>query len=286
LPDIASILSSLEAAAVMREECGGTMRCVSHDAIEEAAGKSGMASREVSILALRNGLVPLRYVKNIGTLGMEGQARLLASRVLVVGGGGIGGAACELLARMGVGTVVVVDPDVFDETNLNRQDFCHTAVLGMPKVEVLRDALGAINPECDVVIRQIAATTENLPGLLAGADAAIDALDNIDDRLVLQDACSKADATMVHGAIAGTSLEVTAVFPGDPGIAAFAPVAEDGTKARGVEIETGNPAVTPVLCAAIQVSEAVKVLLGKDTPLRGRMLYMDTDDWSTEFIDL
>jgi len=181
---------------------------------------------------------------------------------------------------------VVVDPDVFDETNLNRQNFCCTAVVGMPKVQVLRDALGAINPESEIVAKQVAATADNLPGLLEGVDVAIDALDNLDDRLTLQEACTKAGIAMVHGAIAGTSLEVTTIFPGDPGIADFAPLTADGVKTRGVEVETGNPAVTPVLCAAIQVSEAVKVLLGEGQTLRGRMLYIDTDDWSTEFIDL
>ncbi|MHB8894527.1 MAG: HesA/MoeB/ThiF family protein [Candidatus Geothermincolia bacterium] len=284
--DDSALLESLRSAATNREEGCGVMRCLSAESIALIAAEKGVTTREVSIFALEHGLVPLRYVKNIGTVGLEGQARLLASRVMLVGAGGIGGAAAEMLARMGAGTLVLVDPDVFDETNLNRQNFCCADVLGLAKVDVVGGRIEEINGDVLVVRHRLQATAETLPGLLPGADVVIDALDSIDDRLVLQAACATAGVAMVHGAIAGTALQATTVFPGDTGLTGFAPTGDSEGKARGMEVETGNPATTPAMCAAIQVQEAVRVILGGKNALRGRMLFLDMDEWTVDFIDL
>jgi len=269
-----------------RVEAGRLVKCLSLEATEGLTREFDITPREVSIFALEHGFVPLRYIKNIGTLGPGGQARLLKSRVVVVGAGGIGGHAAELLARMGVGTVLLVDPDVFDETNLNRQKFATEATLGLNKVDVAGDMLGEINRDVEVVRHRIAACAENLPDLIAGADVVIDALDSLDDRLTLQQACREQGVVMIHGAIAGTFLQVMTVYPGDPGLSQLLTRAIGEEKARGIETETGNPATTPALAAAIQVQEAIKVITGRGTALRGKMLYLDVDDWSVEFIEL
>jgi molybdopterin/thiamine biosynthesis adenylyltransferase len=281
-----AVLEALREAAVDRLEGGTTYRCLSMRAIRETALLLGLPGRELAAIGLENGFLPLRYVKNIGTLGLEGQAMLLRSKAVVIGAGGIGGQAAELLVRMGFGTVTLIDPDVFDETNLNRQNFACGDVLGMPKVEVVRDRLMEISHDVEVVAHRLAADRDNLPGLLEGAGVVLDALDNLDDRLLLQEAAAKQGVVMVHGAIAGSSLQVTTIYPGDPGIASFVPPREGSEKTRGIEVETGNPATTPALAAAIQVQEAVKVVLGREAALRGRMLYIDLDDWTFEFIEL
>jgi len=286
MEDPGGLLDSLESAADDRDEGIGRVRCVSMESIAGIAGSGGLTAREVSIFALEHDIVPLRYLRNIGTLGSKGQARLLRSRVLLVGVGGIGGTAAELLARMGFGTITIADPDVFDETNLNRQNFCCTDALGVSKVDIACDRILEINPDVEVIRRRLMATAESLPGLTSGVDVVIDALDSIDDRLVLQKACADAGLVMVHGAIAGTSLQATTIYPGETGLAGFASSCPGEEKARGVEVETGNPATTPVLCAAIQVQEAVKVILGHGDTLRGRMLYLDFDEWAVDFIDL
>lgn len=280
------ILASLRASAFDREEGGRVLRCLTTPSISAAAREHGVAEREVSILALENGMVPLRYVKNLGTIGAAGQARLLGSRVLVVGAGGIGGAAVELLARSGIGTIILVDPDIFDETNLNRQNFCCSDVIGEPKVDVAGLRVRYINEEVDVIKRRITADADNLPELLTGCDVAIDALDNMDDRLVLQEACAQSGVVMVHGAIAGSALQLTTIFPGDVGLKGLVPVEATGEKSRGIETETGNPSTTPMLCAAAQVQEAVKAMLDIGTTLRGRLLYLDMADWSIDLIEL
>lgn len=281
-----AILDALRRAAVVRLEGDASYNCLSSAAMREIALNLGLSSREVSATAIENGFLPLRYVKNIGTTGLAGQAKLLRSKAVVVGAGGIGGQAAELLARMGVGMLVLVDPDVFDETNLNRQNFACGAVLGMAKVDIVRERLLEINNDIEVECKRVNADKDNLPGLIEDAGVVIDGLDNLDDRLLLQDACARAGVVMVHGAIAGSSLQVTTVFPGDAGLTGFMPEPKPGEKARGIEVETGNPATTPVLAAAIQVQEAVKVLLNRGTTLRGKMLYLDLEDWTIEFIDL
>jgi molybdopterin-synthase adenylyltransferase len=282
----AGLLELLEASAVDRDEGDTHFRCLTMAAVAKAAGEHGLTTREVTVFALEHGLLPYRYVKNVGTVGLAGQARLLGSRALVVGAGGIGGSACELLARMGVGTIVLVDPDTFDETNLNRQNFCCGDVIGQPKVDVVADRLLEINCDVDVIRRRMAADSDTLPSLLSGADVAVDALDSLDDRLTLQKACAAAGVVMVHGAIAGTSLQVTTIYPGDTGLVGFVPAADPGERTRGIEQETGNPSTTPVLSAVFQVEEAIKVILEIGTTLRGRMLYLDMEDWTFEFIDL
>lgn len=272
--------------ASRRGEGGAAPGRLSMADLTSVASRTGFSTRELSAAALENGILPLRYSRNIGTIGMDGQAKLLRSAAVVVGAGGIGGHAAELLARMGVGRLRLVDPDVFDESNLNRQNFACGVVLGMPKVDVVRDRLLEINPDVEVDARRAYAGKENLPGLLEGADVALDALDSLTDRLVLQAACERAGVVLVHGAIAGSALRATTVFPGDRGLEGFAGGHEVGGKDRGIEVETGNPATTPALAAAIQAEEAIKVILGREPGLRGRMLYLDTTDWSAEFIEL
>jgi len=273
-------------AAVRRREGEAYYWCLPLHAVRELASEFDSSTAAVSLRALENGFVPERYLKNAGTIGLEGQAALLRSTVLVVGAGGIGGHAVELLARMGVGRIKVADRDVFDETNLNRQEFSAEDLLGFPKVDVARDRVLAINSDVSVAPFQLEVSRENIAGLLEEVDAVIDALDNLDDRLMLQEACQLHGVVMVHGAIAGTSLQATTVFPGDPGLPVFAPSAGGDGKTRGIEVETGNPATTPAISAAVQVQEALSVLLGRTPALRGRMLYLDLEDWTVEFIDL
>lgn len=283
---VPGLLEALEGAASARQEGRCQYRCLKLEDVSAIADRFGLSTRQVSGFALEHGVVPLRYLKNVGTVGLPGQARLLGSRVLLVGAGGIGGTAAELLARMGVGTILIADPDIYDETNLNRQNFACSSALGRSKVDVTAERLLEINCDVDVIRHKIEAGLHNLPDMLGSIDVAIDALDTIDDRLSLQRACAEAGVVMVHGAIAGTALQVTTVYPGDTGLEGILPSASGEGKTKGIEVETGNPATTPVLAAVIQVQEAVKVLLGTGETLRGKLLYLDLEDWTVEFIEL
>lgn len=292
MEEAVGLLDDMKAVAEEREVGCRRVGCLTLSDVSELARKYVMSTRQVSIYGLRHGYLPTRYLKNVGTIGLDGQARLLESAAVLVGVGGLGGTSAELLARMGVGRLVVVDPDVYDETNLNRQNFACGASLGHAKVDVVAERILEINCDIEVSKHRMEGTRSNLPALLRQADVVIDGLDNLDDRLALQEACSDADKVMVHGAIAGSSLQVTTIFPGDSGLTGMALSPVDGEKttgkekATGVEIETGNPATTPVLCAVIQVQEAIKVMLDSGTVLRNRMLYMDLEDWAFEFLEL
>lgn len=267
------------------DPAGGTeVRYLSLEAAEELSNRFNSSTRRINLLALQNNVVPKRYARNIGTIGVEGQARLLNSSVLVVGAGGLGGRAAELLARMGLGRVSLVDPDLFEASNLNRQNFSSETTLGKPKAEVIRDKLMEINSDVKAYALRAEGGRENLVELAEAADLVIDALDSIDDRLELQAICRETGRIMVHGAIAGDYLQVTTVYPGDPGLTSFMSSSGTGAKSRGIETETGNPATTPAVAAAIQVHEAVAILSGKGSRLRGKLLYIDLDDFTLDSI--
>lgn len=231
-----------------------------------------MPLREVEIAALEARVLPSRYQRNIGTAGWEGQIKLLCSCVAVIGAGGLGGGIIEALARLGVGKLVIVDGDEFNETNLNRQLLNTEANLGRSKVEAAKNRVAAINSAVEVSGYETLATVENLPEILRGVDVLVDAVDRIPTRLVLQRAAQAAGIPMVHGAIAGFVGQVMTIFPGDAGL--FAIYGENPPE-HGMETEQGTPAGTPMLIGAWQVQEVYKLLTGKGEPLRGRLVFID-----------
>jgi molybdopterin/thiamine biosynthesis adenylyltransferase len=236
---------------------------------------------QVEIAALERGVVPIRYGRNIGTIGSEGQLKLLRSCIGVCGLGGLGGFITVSLARFGVGRLILVDGDTFEEDNLNRQDLCYETDLGRPKAEVAAERVAAINSALDVSTYQRFVSTGDIPEVFSGADLVIDALDTVSSRLALEKGCAQLGIPMVHGAIAGDSGQVMTIFPGDPGLRAIYTSGDD----RGAETVVGNPPTTPALVASLQVNEAVKVLCGGE-PLRHGFLLVDTATNLYQFIPL
>lgn len=237
------------------------------------ARQLGCEVRSVDLGALRAHIVPERYRRNLGTLGWDGQARLLEACVAVVGAGGLGGWIIEGLARMGVGYLVIIDGDRFEENNLNRQLGCTEGTLGRLKAECLAERVAQVNGSVRVTAHVALMNADNAPQLLAGAQVVVDALDTLPARLVLQGAAAALGVPMVHGAIGGYTGQVMTILPGDPGLTALygsGPLPE-----RGVETQLGNPAATPMMVAAWQVQEVVKLLVGQGELLRGRVLVMD-----------
>jgi molybdopterin/thiamine biosynthesis adenylyltransferase len=239
--------------------------------VRRLASQFAVPAREVEVAALEAGVVPLRYRRNIGTLGVEGQLKLLGSCVGVCGLGGLGGHVAALLARFGVGRLILADGDVFEEDNLNRQSFCGERDLGRPKAELAAERVAAINSSLDVTVHHRFLREEDMRVVFSGAALAIDALDTVSSRLALQRACAALGIPMVHGAIAGDCGQVMTVFPGDVGLEALYASGED----RGVEVVEGNPPTTPALVASVQAQEAVKIICGGEL-LRHGFLLMDT----------
>ncbi len=139
----------------------------------------------------------LRYLRNHDAISEAEQVILAQKRVLVVGCGGLGGYAIECLARIGVGHLRVVDGDVFDETNLNRQLLSSSMNLGRPKTLAAQQRVMAVNPLVEVEAFQTLLTAENAVPLLDGCDVAVDALDNVPSRLLLQQAARSAGIPLV-----------------------------------------------------------------------------------------
>ncbi|WP_224982399.1 HesA/MoeB/ThiF family protein [Geomonas agri] len=261
----------------LNEHAEDDLVCWLHQA--EAARRYGTPVKEVERAILELGLLPARYQRNRTTVTTKGQLALFCSRVAVIGCGGLGGYAVELLARLGVGTIVAVDPDVFEEHNLNRQLLGNIDAIGIPKVMAAADRVAAINPAVTLVPVQEAFCRENAPEILAGCQVTVDALDNVESRLDLAQVCSHLGLSLVHGAIAGWYGQVATQLPGE---ATVSNIYRGWDSGPGVESELGNPSFTPAAIASVQAAEVCKLLLRQGHPLTGRkmvidLLHMDVD---------
>lgn len=210
-----------------------------------------------------------RYTRNLGPLTEEECLLLRKRRVFLAGCGGLGGYLLEHLLRLGVGAVTVCDGDVFAPSNLNRQLLADTASLGRPKAEAARMRAALVNPEVAVEALPVFLTAENAPGLLAGHDLALDALDSPAARRILAGACREAGIPLVHGAIRGWYAQAAVILP-DSGLMEQLYPAD--TPAHG---DQGSLSPTAGLCAAVQAGEAAKLLCGRPSPLAGQLLWMD-----------
>jgi len=261
---------------------GTEKRLLSISAIRAIADEFEISVSQMEILALSERIVPARYERSQGTVGWDGQIRLLESTVAVVGCGGLGGWIIEGLARMGVGHLILVDGDEFEENNLNRQLLCTEGTLGRPKVEVAHQRVMQVNSAVQVTAFHTWVDEENLPQIICGAQVAVDALDTLSMRLSLQRATAKMGIPMVHGAIAGMMGQVMTILPGDRGLLHLHGEAEPPD--RGMETQWGNPAATPMMVASWEVHEVIKLLLGKGDLIRDRMLLMDAEAGFAEII--
>ena len=248
-----------------------------------AAERFGLSAAAVEKEALLLGLLPARYRRNRDTISVRQQLTLFRSRVAVVGCGGLGGYVIEELARLGVGTLVAVDPDRFEEHNLNRQILSSVAALGRPKAEVVVERVRALNPAVTVLPVATPFGAGDGAACLDGANVVVDAIDSVPGRLALCEACARLGVPLVHGAIAGWYGQVTTEFPGDGSVAALYGFANTE---RGEEKRLGNPAFTPAVVASLQVAEVCKLLLGVGQPLRRRAIAINLLDMSVEEIPL
>jgi molybdopterin/thiamine biosynthesis adenylyltransferase len=233
---------------------------------------------EVYKSALRIGIWPYRYLRNRDSLSIEDQLKLAESKVAVVGAGGLGGGVILLLARMGIGHLIVVDKDVFDETNLTRQALSTVNGIGRSKSEVAAHTVAVINPGVTVTALQTAFGDENALEILTGSDVAVDALDNVATRRILDAATQKLGIPLVHGALAGFEGQMMTVFPGDPGMKVLYGSGDNGPKnPNRPEAVLGVPTITPAVIGAFQAMEVVKILLKRGRAFRKVMIHVDIE---------
>lgn len=207
---------------------------------------------------------------------------LRGKRVCVIGCGGLGGYVIEMLARFGIGQITVVDGDVFNETNLNRQLYCLMPTLGRSKAFTSAERVEAIDPEIRVNVVATFVQEDNVLDIIKGHDVIVDALDSNAARVIVMDACKVSGIPCIHGAIAGWYGQVSTVFPEDVGIRNYLMKANP----KGVEMDIGNPSFTPAWIASCQVSQTIKVLLGKAELLREKMMFVDLLEDEVEILEL
>jgi len=219
----------------------------------------------------------LRYSRHImlPELDVDGQLRLLGARVLVIGLGGLGSPAAMYLAAAGVGTLVLVDDDTVDLSNLQRQIIHQTAAIGLSKVESAAASIARLNPDVRVICIAERLEGERLAAEIAAADLVLDATDNFSSRYAMNAACWRAGKPLVSGAAIRWEGQVTAFDPRDPQSPCYRCLYPEGDDAALNCSESGVAAPLVGIIGASQALEAIKLLCGIGEPLAGHVLYFD-----------
>ncbi len=221
-----------------------------------------------------------RYERNFNLVSEEEFNRIQEIRVAVIGLGGLGGNILEMLARFGFTSILALDCDVFDETNLNRQLLSTELVLGQSKAQVAFGRIKQVNSEVHLEALNQKFTYELGMEVLTDVDIVFDALDNIQSRKELAKVCGAYNLPLVHGAIDGWYGQVSVIVDHSQLIEKL--YSHD----HGHESGLGNPSFTPAIVAGIQVSEGVKYLLNKGIYLKNKVLFIDLLEHMYEIVEI
>jgi molybdopterin/thiamine biosynthesis adenylyltransferase/rhodanese-related sulfurtransferase len=222
-----------------------------------------------------------RYARHllIPEIGEEGQLKLLDSKVLLVGAGGLGSPAAFYLAAAGVGTLGIVDHDIVDRSNLQRQILHTDDRVGTPKVDSARQTLQAINPTVNVKAMSLRLSPDNVEAVFSGFDIVVDGSDNFPTRYLVNDACVKLGIPDVHGSVYRFEGQVTVFWPGygkrrGPCYRCLYPEPPSPELAPSCA-EAGVLGAVPGVIGLLEAVETLKLLLGIGDPLVGRLLCYD-----------
>ena len=212
-------------------------------------------------------------------VGEQGQVTLLESRVLLVGAGGLGSPAALYLAAAGVGTLGIVDDDVVDRSNLQRQILHRDSRVGTPKTRSAAQTLGELNPDVNVVEHALRLDSSNVEEVFSGYDVVVDGADNFPTRYLVNDACVKLGIPNVHGSIFRFDGQVSVFYPRyegrrGPCYRCLFPQPPPPELAPSCA-EAGVLGVLPGVVGTLEAIEAIKLLLGIGDPLVGRLLVYD-----------
>ncbi len=227
-----------------------------------------------------------RYSRHllIPEVGIDGQAKLLDSKVLLIGAGGLGSPAALYLAAAGVGTIGIVDFDVVDASNLQRQVLHSTDRIGEKKVESARKTLTGLNPDVNVVAHEEMLVADNVERLIAGYDVILDGTDTFETRYILNDAAVAANIPVVHASVFRFEGQLTVFQPYEgPCYRCLYPTPPPPELAPGCSV-AGVLGVVPGIMGMLQANEVLKLLLGIGDTLAGRLLLFDALD--TSFTEL
>jgi molybdopterin/thiamine biosynthesis adenylyltransferase/rhodanese-related sulfurtransferase len=227
-----------------------------------------------------------RYSRHllVPEVGSEGQQKLLDAKVLLIGAGGLGSPAALYLAAAGVGTLVIVDDDVVDLTNLQRQVIHTTDRVGEPKVESARKTIEALNPDVEVVGYQTRLDRDNVLDLIRDYDVIVDGADNFPTRYLLNDAAVRLRKPVVHASILGFDGQLTVFVPYEgPCYRCLYPQPPPADLAPSCGAN-GVLGVLPGIMGLLQANEVIKLIIGAGEPLVGRLLLFEA--LTTQFTEL
>ena len=223
-----------------------------------------------------------RYARHLRLpqVGLEGQKKLEAAHIVLIGAGGLGSPAAYYLAAAGIGKISIIDNDVVDKSNLQRQILHTEAGIGTPKVESALNALNALNPRVQIQTHQTRLTSDNVHAIIANADVVIDGSDNFPTRYILNDACVELAKPMVYAAVERFNGQISVFDAGrrrgvSPCYRCLFPEAPAGVDAPNCA-EAGVLGVLPGVMGLLQATEAIKLVLNIGKPLSGRLLQFDS----------
>lgn len=231
--------------------------------VQELANKFQTSTKEVEIVALSMDITPLRYKRNQKTITSEEQLKLLNSHVAIIGCGGLGGHVAESLARVGIGELSLFDFDLFEEHNLNRQNFSNYSVLGQKKVSVISIECQKIHPSLTVHEYDLKFDVQQDFEKIKKANVIVDALDNPSLKLQLAYTCKEEEIAFIHAAIGGLNTQHLSC-------STLENLYRDDS--LGAEKSLGNPSFTVSYAASLQSAEVVKIVLGLGETLKDRIL--------------
>lgn len=240
---------------------------IDSNGVKSAADSLNLNPSQAMSYLLKQGIWPRRFSRNRGVLKAEEQAKLLESKAAVIGCGGLGGYVATLLARVGLGAMVLCDRDSFEESNLNRQLFSRENNLGRNKAEAAAEEILSMASHVQVKVWAEEATADNVATIINDSNIVMDCLDSITVRLMLEKASHEAGLPFVHGTIAGEEGFAMITRPSEKGLSDLyddKPPAEAGN----AEKTLGVPTITPAALACLQTHLAALELLGKEPKLK------------------
>jgi molybdopterin/thiamine biosynthesis adenylyltransferase len=217
--------------------------------------------------------------------GLEGQRKLKEAKVCVVGAGGLGSPILTQLASMGVGSVRVVDRDVVEISNLQRQHLYGVHQVGLPKVEAAMDRLHQINPFIEVEPVPLTVTFGNAERIIEGVDIVVDALDSMAARYAVNRACQRTRKPFIHGAVIMQVGTASTIIPGETACLECFQGGIDDADLPSCAVLGVHPSVIGLI-ASVQVSETVKLLLGETPVLANKLLFADLKELSIEKVQI
>lgn len=255
-------------------------KTISQVKLQEEAFAAGKSLFETELMFLKNETVPLKYIKTVNAIGLDGLIRLRLSKVAVLGCGGVGGFVCETLIRMGVGTLITIDGDVFEETNLNRQLYSYEDNLGISKSKITCETLRRINSASLISYVDQKLTVHNFSASVGNPNVVVDALDRLDDRLEFARICGHRGIPYFFGNIGSSDFRIGVQ---DAGSDLLERVFERSNVTDPAE---GSPAVTAGLCGVALAGEVIKYLLGMDNVLIDKLMQVNWHQNQVIIIDM